>query len=51
MTAHSTEAKRITVLEIHRRIYRELTELDQPRWARPRSSRSTASRRAWGWTG
>ncbi|TGT91500.1 phosphoenolpyruvate carboxylase, partial [Mesorhizobium sp. M5C.F.Ca.ET.164.01.1.1] len=33
MTAHPTEAKRVTVLEIHRRIYRKLTELDQPRWA------------------
>ncbi|WP_245512118.1 MULTISPECIES: phosphoenolpyruvate carboxylase [unclassified Mesorhizobium] len=33
MTAHPTEAKRVTMLEIHRRIYRKLTELDQPRWA------------------
>lgn len=33
MTAHPTEAKRVTVLEIHRRIYRKLTELEQHRWA------------------
>ncbi|WP_246093946.1 MULTISPECIES: phosphoenolpyruvate carboxylase [Mesorhizobium] len=33
ITAHPTEAKRVTVLEIHRRIYRKLTELEQPRWA------------------
>ena len=33
LTAHPTEAKRVTVLEIHRRIYRKLTELEQPRWA------------------
>ena len=33
MTAHPTEAKRVTVLEIHRRIYRKLTELEQDRWA------------------
>ncbi|WP_315918191.1 phosphoenolpyruvate carboxylase [Mesorhizobium sp. SP-1A] len=33
MTAHPTEAKRVTVLEIHRRIYRKLTELEQLRWA------------------
>ena len=39
MTAHPTEAKRVTVLEIHRRIYRKLTELEQQRWA-PRERRS-----------
>ena len=33
MTAHPTEAKRVTILEIHRRIYRKLTELEQQRWA------------------
>lgn len=33
MTAHPTEAKRVTVLEVHRRIYRKLTELEQQRWA------------------
>ncbi len=32
LTAHPTEAKRVTVLKIHRRIYRLLTELEQDRW-------------------
>ncbi len=32
LTAHPTEAKRVTVLEIHRRIYLKLFELEQPRW-------------------
>ncbi|HEY4996279.1 MAG TPA: phosphoenolpyruvate carboxylase, partial [Aestuariivirga sp.] len=32
ITAHPTEAKRVTVLEIHRRIYVKLFELDNPRW-------------------
>lgn len=32
ITAHPTEAKRVTVLEIHRRIYRLLMELESPRW-------------------
>ncbi len=32
LTAHPTEAKRVTVLKIHRRIYRLLTELEQSRW-------------------
>ena len=32
ITAHPTEAKRVTVLEKHRRIYRLLVELEQPRW-------------------
>jgi phosphoenolpyruvate carboxylase len=32
ITAHPTEAKRVTVLEIHRRIYRCLVELESPRW-------------------
>ncbi|MCI0429941.1 MAG: phosphoenolpyruvate carboxylase [Rhodospirillales bacterium] len=32
LTAHPTEAKRVTVLEIHRRIYRLLFELETPRW-------------------
>ncbi len=32
ITSHPTEAKRVTVLEIHRRIYRLLFELDSPRW-------------------
>lgn len=32
ITAHPTEAKRVTVLEIHRRIYRQLTRLETQRW-------------------
>ena len=32
LTAHPTEAKRITVLEIHRRIYRRLVEFETDRW-------------------
>jgi phosphoenolpyruvate carboxylase len=32
ITAHPTEAKRVTVLEIHRRIFLKLFELDSPRW-------------------
>lgn len=32
ITAHPTEAKRVTVLERHRRIYRQLFELESPRW-------------------
>ena len=32
ITAHPTEAKRVTVLEIHRRIYRHLVNLESSRW-------------------
>ncbi|MEX3011456.1 phosphoenolpyruvate carboxylase [Hoeflea sp. TYP-13] len=32
LTAHPTEAKRVTVLEIHRRIYRCLVSLESQRW-------------------
>jgi phosphoenolpyruvate carboxylase len=32
ITAHPTEAKRVTVLEIHRRIYVYLKQLEQDRW-------------------
>ncbi len=32
LTAHPTEAKRVTVLEIHRRIYRTLVSLETQRW-------------------
>ena len=32
ITAHPTEAKRVTILEIHRRIYRKLVELETNRW-------------------
>ncbi|MEM9579230.1 MAG: phosphoenolpyruvate carboxylase [Pseudomonadota bacterium] len=39
LTAHPTEAKRVTVLEIHRRIYRDLTKLETHRWtARERAA-------------
>jgi phosphoenolpyruvate carboxylase len=39
LTAHPTEAKRVTVLENHRRIYRRLIELKSPRWT-PRERRA-----------
>jgi phosphoenolpyruvate carboxylase len=32
ITAHPTEAKRVTVLERHRSIYRRLMDLESPRW-------------------
>ena len=32
LTAHPTEAKRVTILEIHRRIYRHLVSLETHRW-------------------
>jgi phosphoenolpyruvate carboxylase len=32
ITAHPTEAKRVTVLEKHRRVYRRLVDLESPRW-------------------
>ncbi|KIC29208.1 phosphoenolpyruvate carboxylase [Leisingera sp. ANG-S5] len=32
LTAHPTEAKRVTILEIHRRIYRVLVSLEAKRW-------------------
>ncbi len=32
LTAHPTEAKRVTILEIHRRIYRLLVTLETHRW-------------------
>jgi phosphoenolpyruvate carboxylase len=32
ITAHPTEAKRVTVLERHRSIYLRILELDSPRW-------------------
>jgi len=32
LTAHPTETKRVTVLEIHRRIYRNLVSLETDRW-------------------
>ena len=42
ITAHPTEAKRVTVLEIHRRIYLLLMDLESPRWTpRERETRIT----------
>jgi phosphoenolpyruvate carboxylase len=34
ITAHPTEARRVTVLECHRRIYRRLYDLESPRWTK-----------------
>lgn len=42
ITAHPTEAKRVTVLEIHRRIYLLLMELESPRWT-PREREALVS--------
>lgn len=42
ITAHPTEAKRVTVLEVHRRIYRRLMDLESPRWT-PRERRALVS--------
>ncbi|MFD0858860.1 phosphoenolpyruvate carboxylase [Roseovarius aquimarinus] len=40
LTAHPTEAKRVTILEIHRRIYRLLVSLETHRWTpRERAAR------------
>jgi phosphoenolpyruvate carboxylase len=39
ITAHPTEAKRVTVLEKHRRIYRRLVDLESSRWT-PRERQS-----------
>jgi len=39
LTAHPTEAKRVTVLEIHRRLYLLLMELESPRWTRRERAR------------
>jgi phosphoenolpyruvate carboxylase len=45
LTAHPTEAKRVTVLEIHRRIYRLLFELDSQRWTERERADLTAQLR------
>ena len=42
ITAHPTEAKRVTVLERHRRIYRGLMDLESPRWTRRERAALTA---------
>ena len=39
ITAHPTEAKRVTVLEKHRAIYRRLVELDTGTWTREERAR------------
>ena len=39
ITAHPTEARRVTVLEKHRRVYRRLVDLESPRWT-PRERQS-----------
>ena len=47
ITAHPTEAKRVTVLEIHRRMHLTLVELETERWtAREREDRIDALRNA-----
>ncbi len=46
LTAHPTEAKRVTVLEIHRRIYRKLVELEHSRWTARERARLVAEVRA-----
>ncbi|HWH73802.1 MAG TPA: phosphoenolpyruvate carboxylase, partial [Methylibium sp.] len=43
ITAHPTESKRVTVLELHRRIYRLLMDLESPRWT-PRERRQLVER-------
>lgn len=45
LTAHPTEAKRVTVLEIHRRIYVLLYELESSRWTARERVRLTDSLR------
>lgn len=45
ITAHPTEARRVTVLERHRRVYLKLYELESPRWtAREREDLQRAVR-------
>jgi phosphoenolpyruvate carboxylase len=46
LTAHPTEAKRVTVLELHRRIYRKLIELEHARWTPRERDRLVAEVRA-----
>ena len=46
ITAHPTEAKRVTVLEKHRRIYRRLVDLEAPRWTPRERNALIASVRA-----
>jgi phosphoenolpyruvate carboxylase len=46
LTAHPTEAKRVTVLEIHRRIYVLLYELESTRWTQRERDQLVAALRA-----
>ena len=39
ITAHPTEAKRVSVMEIHRRIYRQLVQFEADRWTPQESAR------------
>jgi phosphoenolpyruvate carboxylase len=39
ITAHPTEAKRVSVMEIHRRIYRQLVQFESDRWTPQESAR------------
>ena len=43
ITAHPTEARRVTVLEKHRRIYRRLVDLESTRWT-PRERQALVGR-------
>ena len=45
ITAHPTETRRITALEIHRRIYRRLVDLESTRWTERERIRLTDSLR------
>ncbi len=45
ITAHPTEAKRVTVLERHRRIYLRLFDLESPRWTQREREELIASLR------
>ena len=45
ITAHPTETRRITALEIHRRIYRRLVDLESTRWTERERARLTDSLR------
>ena len=39
ITAHPTEAKRVSVMEIHRRIYRQLVQFEADRWTPQEAAR------------
>ena len=45
ITAHPTEAKRVTILETHRRIYRKLVDLESTRWTLRERDRHVAELR------